>query len=163
MPTLYSLVSRSWQWRCDLVHHEAVWSSESTPSRESINVKTVNYFTVHQSMSGKWEFLLWRGAPSAVTDSSFLYHEFIALESVFIYLFFLSPPFQSPAGLCKASGRTCLCCYETRFQTLSTKLFPTWVWSQTCGAPGRTQIWSCSAEAALRWLGSWSPPLQFLT
>lgn len=68
------------------------------------------------------------------------------------YLFFSFPPaFRSPAGLCKASGRTCLCCYETRFQTPSNKGVPTWFWSQTCGAPWKTQTWSYS-------LFSWGSP-----
>lgn len=52
----YRLVSRSWQWGLDLGQNEAVCSSKCTCSWETINVKTVNYFTVHQSMLEKREF-----------------------------------------------------------------------------------------------------------
>lgn len=95
------LVSRSWQRRHDWVHHEAVWSSKCT-SRESINVKTVNCSSKH--VREVREFVLWRGAQSAVTGSSFLCHEFIAFGSVFIYGFFFSfttiqEPSRTPQGL----------------------------------------------------------------
>ena len=87
MPTCSRLVSRSWQWRLDLVHHAAVCSSECTCSWESINVKTVNYFTVHQSMSEKREFSeevlnqLWVTAPFCAMN-------LWVWEVYFIYFFF---------------------------------------------------------------------------
>lgn len=147
MPICYRLESRSWQWRLDLVRHEAVCSSECTCSWESINVKTVNYFTVHQSMSEKREFVLWRGVQSTVSDSSFLCHEFMGLGSI-LYLFFF-PDFRSSAALCKASGRICFCCNEGRFQTPLLDLLPTWVRTQTCAAPQETHI--CSWTAVHLW------------
>lgn len=152
-------VSRSRQWGFALAHLEAVCSSEYTCSWESINVKTVNYFTVHQSMSEKREFVLWRGAQSSVSDSSFLCHEFMGLGSVLHLLccFFFFTVF------CKASGRICLCCNESRFQTPLLKLLSTWAQTQTC-APSQEphlELDSYSSVAAHSWVGSSGPPLQF--
>lgn len=61
-------------------------------------------------------FVLWRGAQSTVSGSSFSCHEFMGLGSV-LYLF-IFPQCRSPAEHWKMPYRIFFCCREDRFQTL---------------------------------------------